>query len=67
MKSVPTTPKRLLKVKEAAAYLSVGKNTMYRLIQQGEFPYIQLEPNGAWWVDVRDLDAWVERSKRKWV
>lgn len=65
--STPTRPafaKRLLRTREAAAYLSVSPWKLRRLIQDGLLPVVQENEGAAWRVDVRDLDAFVERHKR---
>jgi excisionase family DNA binding protein len=58
-------PRRLLRSAEAAAYLHVSPGTLRTLIQAGEIPIVKVGDNGhsPWLVDVRDCDAWVERSK----
>jgi len=56
--------KRLLRVREAAAYLSVSPWKPRRLVQDGLLPIIQSSEGGAWRVDVRDLDAYIERYNR---
>jgi excisionase family DNA binding protein len=54
---------RVLKVKEAAQYLGVSPWKIRRLVSRG-LPYIQDgEGNSAWRFDLKDLDAWIERSK----
>lgn len=54
--------KRLFTVEDAAAYLSIGKRTMWRLIADGE---VRKTPIGSrTLVDRADLDAYVDRVKR---
>ena len=60
----PGLTKRLLRVREAAEYLSISPWKVRRLIQQGLLPVVQASESGAWRVDVRDLDAFIERNKR---
>jgi len=59
--------KRLLRLKSAAAYLSVSTAYVRRLIQQGELEVISMAEGGhaPWLVDVHDLDAWIERTKTR--
>ena len=59
--------KRLLRLKPAAAYLSVSTAYVRRLIQQGELEVIPMAEGGhaPWLVDVYDLDAWIERTKTR--
>jgi excisionase family DNA binding protein len=57
--------RRLLRVAEAADYLSVSRWQLRGIVQRGDLPIIK-PSNGdhaPWLVDVRDLDAWVERTK----
>jgi excisionase family DNA binding protein len=56
--------KRLLRVREAAEYLSVSAWKLRRLVQDGLLPIVQDRDGGAWRVDVRDLDAFIEQNKR---
>lgn len=60
----PTLAKRLLRTREAAQYLSISPWKLRRLIQDGLLPVVQQNEGAAWRVDVRDLDAFVERHKR---
>jgi len=62
--SKPTLAKRLLRVKEAAHYLSVSSWKLRKLVQDGLLPIVQDSEGGAWRVDVRDLDSFIERNKR---
>jgi excisionase family DNA binding protein len=60
----PALPKRLLRVKEAAEYLSLSAWKLRQLVQDGLLPVVQSSEGGAWRVDLRDLDAFIERNKR---
>ena len=62
--SKPTLAKRLLRTREAAQYLSVSPWKLRRLVQDGLLPVVQAREGGAWRVDVRDLDTFIERNKR---
>jgi excisionase family DNA binding protein len=62
--SKPTLAKRLLRVKEAAQYLSVSSWKLRKLVQDGLLPVVQASEGGAWRVDVRDLDAFIDRHRR---
>jgi excisionase family DNA binding protein len=59
-----TLAKRLLRTREAAQYLSISPWKLRRLIQDGLLPIVQENEGTAWRIDVRDLDAFVERHKR---
>ena len=63
MGTAPTSTRRLLRTKQAAAYLSVSEWKLRRLIQSAIFPIVQDQEGGPFLLDVRDLDAYVERNK----
>ena len=56
---------RLVKTKQAAEYLAISEWKLRNLVQLGLIPYIE-DGGGTspWRFDVRDLDAYVERSRR---
>jgi excisionase family DNA binding protein len=60
---VTITP-RLLRTREAAAYLGCSAWKIRRLVQDGALPYIPASEFGAWWFDITDLDQFVETQKR---
>lgn len=54
---------RLLPLKEAAKYIGFTTWAMREAIWAGLIPMVKL-PNGRKiWVDVKDLDAFIERNK----
>ena len=55
--------KRLLKTKEAAAYLSIGRSTLCMWISQGKVPSLKVGKNRLF--DVQELDAFVESLKAR--
>jgi len=63
-KQAPIVP-RLVKTKQAAEYLAISEWKLRNLVQLGLIPYIE-DGGGTspWRFDVRDLDAYVERSRR---
>ena len=56
---------RLVKTKQAAEYLAISQWKLRNLVQQGVIPYIE-DGGGTspWRFDLRDLDAYIERSRR---
>ena len=56
--------KRLLRIREAAECLSLSPWKLRRLVQDGLLPVVQASEGGAWRIDVRDLDSFIERNKR---
>lgn len=55
-------PKRLLDIAELGYYLSLGRSTVYTLVDAGEIPKLKIGAKTVF--DVRDADAYVERVKR---
>jgi hypothetical protein len=58
--------RRLLRLRPASEYLSISPGKLREIVQRERLPVIRLAENGhaPWLLDVRDLDAWVERTKR---
>lgn len=58
--------RRLLRLKPASEYLSLSPAKLREIVQREGLPVIQLSENGhaPWLLDIRDLDAWIERTKR---
>jgi excisionase family DNA binding protein len=54
---------RLLRVKDAAYYLSMGTKTLRQLINSKKLPYMQLGANSPFLLDRNDLDKFIERHK----
>lgn len=59
------TPRRLMRLKEAASYMSVSPWKLRGLIQGGEIPIVRSgdSAGGVWLLDLRDLDEWISRTK----
>jgi excisionase family DNA binding protein len=55
--------RRLLKVKQAAEYLSISRWSLRKLVQSQQLRIVKLEDRGPWLLDVRDLDHFVETHK----
>jgi len=55
---------RLLRLKEAAQYVSLSPWKLRKLVQDGQLPIVKYGENTPWLLDVRDLDGWVERHKQ---
>lgn len=63
-KAKPVQPaRRMLKLKAAAEYLGVSTWTLRRILRSGEIPYVQ-RGEGNILLDLRDLDADIEKNKR---
>jgi hypothetical protein len=62
--STAITP-RMLKTKQAAHYLNVSAWKLRNIVQAGEIACIIGDGTSSPWLfDIRDLDDWIERSKR---
>lgn len=55
--------RRLLKVKQAAAYMSISPWTVRKLVQSQQLRIVKLDDRGPWLLDVRDLDQFIETRK----
>jgi excisionase family DNA binding protein len=55
--------KRLYTLKEAAAYLGTSVWRMRELIWQGSIPAVTLAGGRKIYVDIKDLDAFIEKNK----
>jgi excisionase family DNA binding protein len=52
-------------VEEAAKYLGWHPNTVRTtLLYSQEVPVIRLSENGKGWIDLKDIDEWLEKKKR---
>lgn len=60
-----TLKQRLYSVKDAAVYLGRAVWGVRELIWSGELPVIQSGRGGKQYLDVRDLDLWIERNKAR--
>jgi excisionase family DNA binding protein len=63
MATAPTHPRRLLRTKQAAEYLSMSEWKLRRLIQDAIIPFLQDQEGGPFLLDVRDLDAYIDGNK----
>jgi excisionase family DNA binding protein len=55
--------RRLLKVKQAATYMSISPWTVRKLVQSQQLRIVKLDDRGPWLLDVRDLDQFIETRK----
>ncbi len=58
MKKIPEL-RRLITAKEASQYLSLSKDTVYRLASLKKLPYLKI--GGRVLFDVKALDQWIEK------
>ena len=55
---------RLLSLKEAACYLGRGEDSMRELVYARKIQVIQEGERSKIWLDLKDLDQWIEANKR---
>ncbi len=56
-------PDEILTLKELAEYLKLTEKTAYRLAAEGKLPGFKV--GGSWRFKLTDIEAWIERQKRK--
>ena len=56
---------RLLRLKDAANYISMSPWKLRALVQRGEIPIVKNGEGAAsvWLLDMKDLDEWIRRTK----
>lgn len=57
------TSGEIVTIKEVAAYLKIGKWTIYRLAQKGEIPAFKL--GGSWRFSRSKLESWIAKVIKK--
>ncbi len=55
--------KRMYSIKEAAIYLGLSEYTVRTLIWSGELPFMKIDGGRKQLLDIRDLDAYIDRHK----
>jgi len=55
---------RLLSLRHAAEYLDRSEDSLRELIYSGTLPVIQLGECSKMWLDLNDLDSWIESQKQ---
>jgi excisionase family DNA binding protein len=56
--------RRLIRLTAAAEYLGISEWKLRQLIHDGKLPVVQDAEGSPFLLDVRDLDAYIERNKR---
>lgn len=54
---------RLLPIRDAARYLGRGEDSLREMIYAGILPVIQVGERSKIWLDIEDLNAWIENKK----
>ncbi len=57
--------KELYTVKEAATIMSLSKDTLYRMMDTGDLPYVQPAYNHIRRIAKRDIEHWIERNRHE--
>ena len=55
---------RLLTLPQARAYSGLSEWKLRSMVHAGLLPIVQLNDGEKWWIDLKDLDAVIDRSKR---
>lgn len=56
----------VISVPEASAFLGIHRNTLYKLIREGEIPAFRLMTGGRWRFRRSELEQWLEdRTARR--
>ncbi len=62
MEGMGAVPKRYLTVDEVAAYLSVSKASIYRLVDARAIPFTKPGGIDSLRFDIKAIDKWMERQ-----
>jgi excisionase family DNA binding protein len=57
------TNRRLLSIEDGATYLALSKREVYNMISGGKLPAVKHGKRTM--LDMKDLDEWIERAKRR--
>ena len=55
---------RLLTLEEASGYLGRSVASMRTMVYGHAFPVVKEGPRSKMWIDIRDLDKWIDSKKR---
>ena len=60
-----TQKARLLTLREAAQYLNCSQFSIRTLVWDGTLPSVRFTRRGKLWLDLKDLEKYIEDSKRE--
>jgi excisionase family DNA binding protein len=60
----PVPAARLLTLFQACEYSGLSEWKLRKLVHDGVLPIVELNGGEKWWIDRKDLDALIDRSKR---
>jgi excisionase family DNA binding protein len=55
----------VMSVSQACAFLAIHRNTLYKLISEGEIPAFRLSTGGRWKFRRTDLEDWLADRKAR--
>lgn len=55
----------IISVTQACRFLGVHRNTLYKLISEGEIPAFRLTTGGRWKFRKSELEEWLENRQAK--
>jgi excisionase family DNA binding protein len=58
-------PSDIISVPEACKFLGVHRNTLYKLIQAGDFPAFRMMRGGRWKFRRSELERWLEDKQSR--
>ncbi len=61
----PTPNSQIISVPEACQFLGVHRNTLYKLITDGDLPAFRLSTGGRWKFRKSDLEEWLETRQAR--
>jgi excisionase family DNA binding protein len=59
------TPTEIMSQADACAFLAISRNTLYKLISEGEIPAFRLTKGGRWKFRRSDLEDWLADRKAR--
>ena len=65
MRTASSPQQRLLRTKQAAEYLCMSEWKLRKLIQDGVLPYLHEAEGAPFYLDVHDLDEYIDRNKQQ--
>jgi len=61
----PAVSPEIMSVSQACTFLAIHRNTLYKLISEGEIPAFRLSKGGRWKFRRTDLEDWLNDRKAR--
>ncbi len=61
MEAEPSDPKRFLRIKQVLERVPVSRNTIYRMMQKGDFPKNVEIGSVSFWIE-KEVDEWMDQK-----